>query len=134
MIVADTSVWIEHLRSGRTERANRLLSGKIWTHPFVIGEIALGQLHQHRVVLQALRRLAQSFVATDEEALHFIDSNALFGVGIGYVDVHLLAALRLTPGARLWTNDKRPVLSPPIFAWPLRQIRQVHGVKWNWQV
>jgi len=79
----------------------------IFTHPFVIGEIALGNLRQRRVVLKALLQLPQATVATDDEALHFIDSNALFGRGIGYVDVHLLAAVRLTPGTRLWTNDKR---------------------------
>jgi predicted nucleic acid-binding protein len=79
----------------------------IFTHPFAIGEIALGDLRQRRVVLKALLKLPQATVATDAEALHFIDSNALFGRGIGYVDLHLLAAVRLTPGARLWTHDKR---------------------------
>ncbi len=79
----------------------------ILTHPFVIGELALGHLRQRRVVLKALLNLPQATAATDEEALHFIDSNTLFGRGIGYIDVHLLAAVRLTPGTRLWTHDKR---------------------------
>jgi len=79
----------------------------ILTHPFVIGELALGHLRQRRVVLKALLNLPEATAATDEEALHFIDSNTLFGHGIGYIDVHLLAAVRLTPGTRLWTHDKR---------------------------
>jgi predicted nucleic acid-binding protein len=79
----------------------------ILLHPFVIGELALGHLCLRRIVLKALLDLPQATVATDEEALHFIDSNGLFGRGIGYVDAHLLAAIRLTPGSSLWTNDKR---------------------------
>jgi predicted nucleic acid-binding protein len=79
----------------------------ILIHPYVIGELALGHLRQRRVVLQALSKLPQAIVATDEETLHFIDSHALFGSGIGYIDAHLLAAVRLSPTSRLWTNDKR---------------------------
>lgn len=107
MIVADTSVWVEHLRNGDPDLANHLEQGMILIHPYVIGELALGHLRQRRVVLQALSKLPQAIVATDEETLHFIDSHALFGSGIGYIDAHLLAAVRLSPTSRLWTNDKR---------------------------
>jgi predicted nucleic acid-binding protein len=76
-------------------------------HPFVIGELALGSLGQLQTVLTALSDLPQATVATDYEALHFIEHHALFGRGVGYIDIHLLAAVRLTAGAALWTRDKR---------------------------
>lgn len=79
----------------------------VLTHPFVVGELALGNLRQRDVVMNALSGLPGSSVATDAEVLHFIDRYALFGRGIGYVDVHLLAGVRLTGGTTLWTNDKR---------------------------
>jgi predicted nucleic acid-binding protein len=79
----------------------------VLAHPFVIGELALGNLRQRDIVLRALSDLSTASVATDTEVLHFIDQHALFGRGIGYVDAHLLAAVQLTPGARLWTNDRR---------------------------
>ena len=82
-------------------------AGMVLVHPFVIGELALGHLRQRTVVLAALSNLPQVNVATDREVLHFIEHNALSGRGIGYVDVHLLAAVRLTAGAMLWTNDRR---------------------------
>jgi predicted nucleic acid-binding protein len=103
----DTSVWIDHLRVGDDRLAALLVDGSILTHPFVIGEIALGHLRQRDAVLAALEGLARVEIATDAEVLRFIESHALFGRGVGYLDVHLLAATKLTPGARLWTKDKR---------------------------
>ena len=76
-------------------------------HPFVIGELALGNLRQREIVLDALSDLPHASIATDSELLHFIDRHTLFGRGIGYVDAHLLAAVQLTAGAALWTTDKR---------------------------
>ncbi len=76
-------------------------------HPFVLGELALGSLRQRDVILTSLRDLPQASVATDEEVLQFIAERRLFGLGIGYVDAHLLAAARLTVGATLWTRDAR---------------------------
>ena len=107
MILVDTSVWIDHLRRHNKTLAKLLYAGMVLTHPFVIGELALGNLRQREVVLTALSDLPRASVATEPEVLHFIDQFALFGRGVGYVDVHLLAAVRLTPGAELWTNDKR---------------------------
>ncbi|MGH6977273.1 MAG: type II toxin-antitoxin system VapC family toxin [Stellaceae bacterium] len=107
MILADTSVWISHLR-GHDKTLVRLLdTGSVLAHPFVIGELALGNLRQREAVLSALRHLPQAPVASDVEVLHFIDRHALFGRGIGYVDAHLLAAARLTGETDLWTHDKR---------------------------
>lgn len=107
MILVDTSVWIDHLRQGDEELVQLLNRGQVLTHPHVIGELALGSLQNRRTVLDALQALPQTAVAADDEVFRFIDANALAGVGIGYVDAHLLAAVRLTPGSRLWTRDKR---------------------------
>lgn len=107
MILVDTSVWIEHLR-GNTGALGRLLNaGQVLTHPFVIGELALGHLKPRRVVLEALADLPRARQATDHEVLLFIDRHELAGLGIGYIDVHLLAAVHLTTGANLWSRDKR---------------------------
>jgi predicted nucleic acid-binding protein len=107
VILVDTSVWIDHLRAGNKRLAALLDDGMVLAHPFVVGELALGNLRQREIVLHALSDLPRAGVATDAEVLQFIDRHALFGRGVGYVDVHLLAAARLTPGATLWTNDKR---------------------------
>lgn len=106
MILVDTSVRVDHLRAGDKALGSLLDAGMVLAHPFVIGELALGNLRQREIVLSALSNLPHASVATDAEVLHFIDRHALFGRGIGYVDTHLLAAARLTAGAELWTNDK----------------------------
>jgi predicted nucleic acid-binding protein len=107
VILIDTSVWVDHLRTGNARLGGLLDSGGVLGHPFVTGELALGNLRQRGFVLSALRELPQATVATDEQLLHFIDSRTLFGLGIGYVDAHLLAAVRLTAGAKLWTRNRR---------------------------
>ncbi len=107
MILVDTSVWVDHFRAGHKGLADLLNAGLVLTHAFVVGELALGNLRQREIVLNALSDLPHASVATDKEVLHFIDRQALFGRGIGYVDVHLLAAAQLTLGAELWTNDNR---------------------------
>ncbi len=107
MILVDTSVWIDHLRQ-RNERLSTLLEqGQVLAHSFVIGELALGNLQNRDAILGALQDLPQAPIATDAEVLGFITANALQGLGIGYIDAHLLAATRLAPGAMLWTRDKR---------------------------
>lgn len=107
MILVDTSVWVDHLRAGDKALAALLGAGTVLAHPFVIGELALGNLRQRELVLDALSDLPQASVATDAEVLHFIDRYALFGSGVGYVDAHLLAAVQLAAGTELWTHDKR---------------------------
>ncbi|OWJ68552.1 type II toxin-antitoxin system VapC family toxin [Inquilinus limosus] len=107
MILLDTSVWVDHLRAGDEGVAALLDSGRVLSHPFVIGELALGHLRQRKTIIPALQNLPQASIATDAEVLLFIERNALAGLGIGYVDVHLLAATRLTAGSALWTRDKR---------------------------
>ena len=107
MILVDTSVWIDHLRANDETLAAHLNAGRVLAHPFVIGELALGQMRHREIVLAALLDLPQADVATDAEVLRFIDAHDLAGRGIGYVDVHLLAATRLSVPAKLWTRDKR---------------------------
>ena len=96
MILVDTSVWVDHLRRRDEALAALLDRGAVLTHPFVIGEIALGHLNRREVVLSDLHDLPQASVAAEEEVLRFIFEHALFELGIGYVDAHLLAAVRLT--------------------------------------
>jgi predicted nucleic acid-binding protein len=107
VILADTSVWVDHLRAGDKALAVLLDAGMVLAHPFVIGALALGNLRQREIVLKALADLPHANVAMDAEVLHFIERHALSGCGIGYIDAHLLAAAKLTAGAELWTNDKR---------------------------
>jgi len=107
VILADTSVWIEHLRRGVPRLSVALERGEIATHPFVIGELACGNLRNRARILEALARLASSPVATDTEALGFLERRRLMGRGLGWVDIHLLAAVMLSPGMRLWTIDAR---------------------------
>lgn len=107
MILVDTSVWVDHLRAANPTLVSLLDRGEILGHPFVVGEIALGDLHQRERILKALLRLPSAAIATHAEVLHFIEAGALFARGVGYVDVHLLAAASLTAGARVWTYDKR---------------------------
>ena len=107
MILVDTSIWVDHLRAGNRQLATFLEVGQDLTHPFVTGELALGRLRQRSAILAALADLPQARVATDQEVLEFIELQALAGLGIGYVDVHLLVSVALTGGTRLWTRDKR---------------------------
>ncbi len=106
MILVDTSVWIDYLRAGDSELAGLLQDGQVLVHPWVIGELALDHLPRRSEILGLLDNLPQATVATDVEVRTLID-NQLFGLGLGYVDAHLLAATMLTAGARLWTRDKR---------------------------
>jgi predicted nucleic acid-binding protein len=107
LILVDTSVWIDHLRAGGDSLAKLLNAGRVLMHPIVIGELALGAMRQRETVLDALSNLPRAELATAAEVLGFINRETLFGRGIGYVDVHLLASVRLTPGAELWTRDNR---------------------------
>jgi predicted nucleic acid-binding protein len=107
MILVDTSIWIDHLRASDERLARLLDASQVLAHPFVIGELALGNLRNRDAVLGALQDLPQVGMATESEVLRFIELKGLFGLGIGYIDAHLLAAVLLTPGSLLWTRDKR---------------------------
>ena len=107
MILVDTSVWIDHLRRGDDGLTELLNQRLVLTHPFVIGELALGNLRQRDIVLSALLGIPRANVANDDEVMRLINQESLFGFGIGYIDAHLLAAARLAADATLWTRDKR---------------------------
>lgn len=107
MILVDTSIWIDHLRGGGGGALARLLQhGRVLGHPAVRGEIAVGRLSDRTEILGLLANLPQATPATDAEVMTLIQSRKLFGLGIGYIDAHLLGATLLTSGARLWTRDK----------------------------
>ncbi len=107
MILADTSVWIDHLRKDLPALAAVLEDGRVMMHPFVLGELACGNLSNREEVLRLLSDLPAAPAVTEREALGFIDRRALMGRGIGYIDVHLLASTALAGDAQLWTRDKR---------------------------
>lgn len=106
MILVDTPVWIDHLRSGEPRLVELLEGGEVKMHPFVLGELACGSLGNRHEVLRYLGNLPAAPTATDPEALDFIERRSLMGRGIGYVDVHLLASAALDGDTRLWTRDK----------------------------
>lgn len=106
MTLVDTSVWVDHLRRGDVLLRAALEVGEVATHPFVIGELACGSLRRREDILSLLAALPRTQVATHDEAMALIDVHALGGAGIGWVDVHLLAASLLSR-ARLWTRDRR---------------------------
>ncbi|MEN8166078.1 MAG: type II toxin-antitoxin system VapC family toxin [Pseudomonadota bacterium] len=107
MILVDTSIWIDHLRNGDEQLVTLLNESKVLLHPFVIGELACGNLRNRTEVLRLLKDLPQAVIATDSEVLFFIKRHQLMGRGIGYIDAHLMASLALAEHSRLWTRDKR---------------------------
>jgi predicted nucleic acid-binding protein len=106
VILADTSVWVDHLRSPDPAMSKLLASGKIAMHPFIAAEVALGSLHNRRRKLAVLDALWQVNVADLDEVRRFIESHSLYSKGIGLTDVHLLASCLMTLGVQLWTRDK----------------------------
>ncbi|MFV2058109.1 MAG: type II toxin-antitoxin system VapC family toxin [Thiohalomonadales bacterium] len=107
MILVDTSVWIDHFRSHDEALANLLNDNRVLMHPYVLGELACGNLANRGELLRLLGALPQATVATDSEARFFIAQHALMGKGIGYIDIHLLASVALEDTSELWTRDKR---------------------------
>jgi predicted nucleic acid-binding protein len=107
VILADTSVWVRHLRSDDAALAELLARGRVAMHPLVVGEVACGMLRNRSGVLGLMRTLPAVPVAEDDEALGLIERQRLMGRGIGYPDVHLLASTLLAGDTRLWTLDRR---------------------------
>jgi predicted nucleic acid-binding protein len=107
LILADTSVWIDHLRTGNQQMHDRLNQGRIVIHPLIIAELALGSLRQRAKTLSLLDQLPQLRVAHMNEARAMIEARRLYGLGIGLVDAHLIASIFINPPALLWTKDKQ---------------------------
>lgn len=117
MILADTSVWIDHLRSDSREMRRHLDRGEIVIHPFIVAELALGSLRDRRKTLALLDLLPQVRVARLSELRTMIEARRLYNLGIGLTDTHLIASVFLDPATQLWTRDKR-----------LRQVAQTLGM------
>lgn len=107
MILVDTSVWIDHFRTGDAQLSERLEANQVCTHPLVIGELACGHFKARREIFRLLDDLPAAPVATHVEARELIERHHLMGRGIGFVDVHLLGSTALMGDARLWTRDKQ---------------------------
>lgn len=107
MILVDTSVWINHLRNNDPHLVRLLIENSVLGHPFVRGELALGNLRQREEILGALENLPQAPIVFNDEVNVFIEQHALYGLGIGLIDAHLLASTQLSGNTWLWTQDKR---------------------------
>lgn len=106
MVLVDTSVWVAHLRQGAIGLETLLHEGRVVCHSFIIGELACGNLQNRSEVISLLQTLPGVIQAEHEEVIQFIENYLLMGKGLGYLDMHLLAAARLT-GVPLWTLDQK---------------------------
>jgi hypothetical protein len=107
LILADTSVWIDHFRSGNKELRRLLNQGQIVVHPFIITELALGSLKERSKTLALLDLLPQVRVAQLGEVRAMIEARRLYSLGIGLTDAHLIASVFINPPTLLWTRDKQ---------------------------
>jgi len=106
MILVDTSVWVDHFRSGNSALAKILNDGDVICHPFIIGELACGNIKKREEILSLLQALPVAKQVNHDEILEFIEAKKLMGKGLGYVDMHLLSSALLS-GALLWSLDKK---------------------------
>ena len=106
MILVDTSVWVEHLRRGQPSLQLLLDDGQVFRHPFVAGELACGTMRDRAAFFEDFNQLPSLEVAEHDEVMHLVEVRRLAGLGITWIDVHLLASA-LIAGAQLWTLDKR---------------------------
>jgi len=105
-VIADTSVWVDHLRRSSPILSDRLSAADVWTHPYVIGELACGTLRDRARILAYLDDLPSAPIVDHREALAFLEMHRLAGMGIGWIDVHLLASAALAR-QQIWTLDRR---------------------------
>ena len=117
MILADTSIWIDHLRFGDKDLQRLLNQRQVLMHPFIVAELALGFLRDRSKNIGLLDLLPQSQVAHISEVRHLIETRRLYTVGIGLIEAHLIASVFVHPGAVLWTRDK-----------PLRKAAETLGI------
>lgn len=107
MILVDTSVWIDYLRSGDAVLAQQLQQNQVLMHPMVLGELALGNLKDRQLLLGLWQALPSMPIATDAQVLAVIEAQNFMGTGIGWIDAHLLTAVLFASDVQLWTRDKR---------------------------
>ena len=107
MVLVDTSVWIDHLRNNNRVLSQLLLQTQVFCHPMIIGELACGNLNNRKQILLFWENMPALPQASHQEVLYLIEENHLMGKGLGYIDIHLLAACLLRPKTLLWTLDKR---------------------------
>ena len=107
MILVDTSIWIDHLHAAEPRLISLLADDEIGCHPLVIEVLALGSIRKRDDVLDLLSNLYQFPTVTHVEVLHLVERRRLWGRGLSAIDVHLLGAVALVGGGRLWTRDKR---------------------------
>ena len=117
MILADTSVWIDHLRSGNDEMHQRLNRGEIVIHSFIVAELSLGSVKERIKTLALLDLLPHVRMAQIEEVRAMIEAHRLYSQGIGLIDAHLIASVFLAPPTLLWARDK-----------PLRKVAEGLGI------
>jgi len=118
MVLVDTSVWVEHFRQGKIGLETLLNDGHVICHPFIVGELACGNLKSRSKILSLLNTLPMARLAEHEEVMHVIEKYHLMGKGLGFIDMHLLASAMLT-NVPLWTLDRR-----------LNSVSTTRGIKW----
>lgn len=106
MVLVDTSVWIDHFRKTSSRLVEYLTDNKVSIHPFVIGELACGNLNNRKHILSLMHALPAVQRVEDHEVLFFIEQHALYGRGLGFIDTHLLSSCKMS-GHDFWTRDKR---------------------------
>jgi predicted nucleic acid-binding protein len=106
MVLADTSIWIDHFRNGNGQLIELLDNGEVFCHPFIIGELACGHINNRQEIITALQSLPQSTFIEHDEIMIFIEKNQIMGKGLGYIDVAILASSLVT-GIPLWTFDRK---------------------------
>lgn len=105
MVLVDTSVWIDHFRNSNEELKELLIAGQVCIHPFVLGELSCGNISNRKEILTLLRALPRIDTVLDEEVFVLIENKKLYGKGLGFIDVHLLAAA-IIQNVTIWTGDK----------------------------
>ncbi|MEE8399854.1 MAG: type II toxin-antitoxin system VapC family toxin [Desulfobacterales bacterium] len=106
MVLVDTSIWVDHLRQGSRKLEKLLVDAEVMCHPFIIGELSCGRLENRNEIISLLQSLPMAPAIESDEFLFFVDRNHLMAIGVGFVDVHLLASAQLV-GVALWTADRK---------------------------
>ncbi len=106
MLLIDTSIWVAHLRSGNHPLKKTLYHGEALCHPLIIGELACGTIKNRDEIISLLQSLPLAEVAENDDVLKFIEINHLMGLGLGFIDMHLLASALLSKNP-IWSLDKK---------------------------